>query len=95
MNIITGKVYQNIKDYNGLVLIGFREGRRVITVSGLDYIRAMHEVMEYSTRNTSVIVFRKEDYPDIDTTIWEEDYYRNHIDRYSSYKLDNEIGFRR
>lgn len=92
-NRIIKKEYDNIKNYNGLVLITFKNGRRTGTISGLTYTSAITEIIEASSRGLGVLLYKKEDNPEVDNGVWEESYFRelNRIKKVCAYDMYNAL----
>ena len=72
MNLITKKTYDEIKNAT-VMIVFFQDGKRTLTYSGLNYAKAMKEMIFRAARGESAYVF-PEDYLTMDEhLLWDED----------------------
>jgi hypothetical protein len=92
---ISKKAWEKIRDYTDFEVISFKDGKRIQSYGGLNYVSAMHYMVDISSKGQTFIVFRKSDYPNMDTINWEESYFRQYIHEYglkiSAMDLNKEI----
>lgn len=88
---ISGTIWKNIREIDDITAISFENGRREFTYGGLNYVSAVHVVMEQSSIGRTVLLFRRSEYPDINTIERDEKYFRDIIKRVDHYDLNKMI----